>query len=306
MLSQLDLNLLVVLDAVLAERSVVRAARRMHVTPSAISNALARLRAALGDPLVTRKGPGVVPTPRAAQLAPNLARLLGELDRAVHPGAFDPRTTTREIVLAVADAGQLSRLPKIVDLVTKEMPHARLRVVGIDTLVSSTGLADEIDAALIGIDDRNPGIHSIPLYPERAVLVARRRHPGARGRMTKQRLAALRHVEIQVAPGRGFRGLAPAYAHAGITRDIAVVVPSFIAAAAIVAASDLVATLPTSLVATLGDRLGLQVVEAAAPRVVTEIKLAWHERTHEDPALSAFRELVIRAAGDPRHRLRTA
>jgi DNA-binding transcriptional LysR family regulator len=299
-LSQLDLNLLVVLDAVLAERSVVRAARRMHVTPSAISNSMARLRAALGDPLFTRKGAGVVPTPRAAELAPKLARLLGELDRAVHPGAFDPRSTTREITLAVADAGQLSRLPRIVDLAATEMPHARLRVVGIDTFVSSTGLAGEIDAALIGIDDRSPGIHTTPLYAERAVLVARRGHPQVRGRMTKQRLAGLRHVEIQVAPGRGFRGLAAAYAHAGIAREIAVSVPTFIAAAAIVAASDLVATLPTSLVASLGDRMGLVAIEAAAPRVTTEIKLAWHERTHEDPALSAFRELVIVAAGDRR------
>lgn len=300
MLSQIDLNLLVVLDAVLAERSVARAARRMHVTPSAISNSLARLRAALGDPLVTRKGAGVIPTPRAAELAPVLARLLGELDRAVHPEAFDPRATTREIALAVADAGQLARLPRLVDRMATEMPRARLRVVGIDTLVSSTGLAGEIDVALVGTDDRSPGIHQLPLYAERAILVARRGHRGARGRMTKARLATLRHVEIQVAPGRGFRGLAALYSRAGIARDIAVVVPSFIAAAGIVAASDLVATLPTSLVASLGDQFALAPVEAPAPRITTEIKLTWHERTHDDPPLRAFRDLVIRAVGDRR------
>lgn len=300
MLAQLDLNLLVVLDTVLGERSVARAARRLHVTPSAISNSLARLRAALGDPLVTRKGAGVVPTPRAAALAPRLTRLLGELQRVVHPEAFDPRTTTREITLAVADAGQFARLPRIVDAMSREMPHARLRVVGIDTLVSSSGLAGDIDVALVGTDDRSPGIHALPVYAERAVLVARHGHPGVRGRLSKAKLGALRHVEIQVAPGRGFRGLAPLYARADIPRDIAVIVPSFIAAAAIVASSDLVATLPTSLIAALGKPLGLVAIDTLAPRVTTEIKLAWHERTHADPALMAFRDLVVRSLRNAR------
>src|SRR5215468_9986924 len=103
----LDLNLLLVLDTVLAERSVVRAARRLHVTPSAVSNALARLRGALGDALVTRSGRGIVPTPRAAELAPILDRALRDLDQAVSGRAFDPRSTTREFTLALADSGQL-------------------------------------------------------------------------------------------------------------------------------------------------------------------------------------------------------
>src|SRR5262245_41119301 len=107
MLSALDLNLLLVLDTVLAERSVARAARRLHVTPSAVSNSLARLRAALGDPLISRSGRGIVPTPRAAALAPALARGLRELDQAVRGDTFDPATTDREFSLAVADAGQL-------------------------------------------------------------------------------------------------------------------------------------------------------------------------------------------------------
>src|SRR5258708_31457701 len=110
-ISRLDLNLLVVLDTVLAERSVARAARRLHVTPSAISNALARLRAALGDPLVTRVGRGIVPTPRAVALAPALQRALLDLELAVAEDVFDPATTTKQFTLAIADAGQIARLP---------------------------------------------------------------------------------------------------------------------------------------------------------------------------------------------------
>src|SRR5258708_14690765 len=134
-ISRLDLNLLVVLDTVLAERSVARAARRLHVTPSAISNALARLRAALGDPLVTRQGRGIVPTPRAAELAPALARVMAELDRVITRAPFDAASCTRTFTLAMADAGQVARLSSVVSAMAREMPNARLRVVGIDSLL---------------------------------------------------------------------------------------------------------------------------------------------------------------------------
>src|SRR5262245_66564535 len=102
------------LDTVLAERSIVRAARRLHVTPSAVSNWLARLRAALDDPLMVRSGRGVVPTPRAAALAPAIARALRDLDRAIHGDLFDPATAERVFTLAIADVGQVVRLPRIV------------------------------------------------------------------------------------------------------------------------------------------------------------------------------------------------
>lgn len=295
-LSQLDLNLLLVLDTVLSEGSVVRAGRRLHVTPSAISNALARLRSVLGDPLVVRSGRGIVPTPRAAGLAPSLRRALSELERAVQENAFDPATTTTQFTLAIADAGQIARLPRLVRLLAREMPRARLRVVGIDTYVSSGGLAGtEVDVAIVAVEEEAPGVHMAPLYQEESVLVARRGHR-AGGRITKAQLAELQHVDVQVAPGRGYRELARSYERLGIAREVAVVVPSFIAAAAVVAETDLVATLPASLVEVLGEPLGLRVLTAPAPRIALGIKLAWHERTHGDPAMRAFREVVARAA----------
>src|SRR3954469_25621248 len=151
-LSTLDLNLLLVLDTVLSERSVARAARRLHVTPSAISNGLARLRAALGDPLVVRSGRGIVPTPRAAALAPALKRALSELDQAIEKDAFDPATTTTRFTLALADVGQVAKLPQLVQRLVRDMPRARLRVVGIDTYVSSGGLqGTEVDVALVAV-----------------------------------------------------------------------------------------------------------------------------------------------------------
>ncbi len=299
-LSRIDLNLLVVLHTVLAERSVVRAARRLHVTPSAVSNSLARLRTTLGDPLVTRSGAGIVPTPRAEELAPLLARLLREIERAIDGDVFDPSSTTRQFTVAIADAGQIARLPSLTRLVAKEMPQARLRVVGIDTLLSTGGLAGtEVDVALAALPE-SAGIHTVPLYEEHTVLVARRGHPLGATRVTKAVLAELKHVDVEVAPGRGLRDLGRSYARLGIERDVAVVVPSFVAAAAIVASTDFVATLPVTLLEALGPRLGLQALDTPASLLTISIQLAWHDRTMHDPAMRAFRALALRALADPR------
>ena len=301
-LATLDLNLLLVLDTVLAERSVVSAARRLHVTPSAISNALARLRGALDDPLLIRSGRGVVPTPRAAALAPALARSLRDLDQAIHGDVFDRRTTDRELTLAIADVGQVVKLPRIVAALAEEMPRARLRVVSIDALVAAGGLAGtEIDV-LIGAGEKGPGIRARPLYQEEIVLVARAGHPTIRGRVTKTALGALRHVQVEIAPGRGNKQVAASYAALGVARNIAVVVPNYTAAAAVIAGTDLVASLPSSLLDVLGPRLALRRVATPFAPIGTAISLFWHERTEQDPAQRAFREVLADAVVPPKLR----
>lgn len=296
----LDLNLLVVLDTVLAERSVARAARRLHVTPSAISNALARLRAALGDPLVARSGRGIVPTPRALELAPVLSRFLEQLDRAVFGAGFDPATTTQQFTVAIADVGQIVRMPPLARLLGAEMPAARLRVVAIDSLVASGGLASPDVDVLIGRAHQGPATRAKRLYDEAMALVVRSDHPTARKRVTRQALAQLRHVDVQLAPGVRNRDLVAAYARANIEREIAVIVGTFAAAAAMVAATDLVAALPASLVDILGAPLGLRAIASPIALPATPIHLVWSERTHLDPAMRAFRDLIIRASAPTR------
>ena len=302
-ISSFDLNLLLVLDTVLSERSVARAARRLHVTPSAISNALARLRVALGDPLVTRKGRGIVPTPRAAELGPGLARALSDLERLITHGSFDAATCARRFTLAMADAGQLTWLPRIARAFAETMPRASLRVVGIDSLLSLGDLgSSEVDLH-IGVRATGPGIHAEPLFDEPTLLVARRANPACLGRLSPRRLGALQHVGVEMAPGRGFRdALAGVYARAGITRTLAMTVPTFIAAAAVVAATDLVATVPVSLFTTAGRGLGLAIVQGEVPAHGVSVALCWHERTHADQAMSAFRQIVSSALTSPASR----
>jgi len=300
-MASIDLNLMLVLHTVLTERNVARAAERLHVTPSAVSNALARLRDLLADPLVTRKGRGIVPTPRAIELAPAIARAIHELEHALQGGPFDAASCTRMFTLAVADAGQVTWLARIAGAMAREMPRAHLRVVGIDSLVSLGDLTSaEIDLHL-GKRGKGPGLHVEPLFEERSVLVARRGHPALGKRLLRRALAGLRHVRVDMVPGRNVRDpVAAAYARVGVAREVVMTVPSFTAAATVVAASDLVTTLPASLHAVLGPQLELGAVVGRVPTYTIEMAMCWHERTHTDPAAVAFRTLVRRAVlGDP-------
>jgi DNA-binding transcriptional LysR family regulator len=294
--SPFDLNLLLVLDAVLTEGSVAKAANRLHVTSSAVSNALARLRQQLGDPLVTRKGRGIVPTPRALELAPILAKGLRDLHDAVRASGFTPAATTRRFTIALSDVGQTVLLPRIVSLFFKEMPRARLRAVGVDSLALLGGLAGPEVDVVIGPEDGGGDIHVEKLFEQNAVLICRDGHPALHTRSDPRSISALRHVAIDMVPGQALRDLAgTAYARAGVTRDVAMTVPTFSAAAAIVAATDLVATVPASLFDTVGPLLRLRALPAPIPPLPIVTNLCWHERTHADSAAAVFRNVVLRA-----------
>lgn len=295
-LSALDLNLLLVLNTVLTEGSVAKAADRLHVTPSAVSNALARLRLLFGDQLVTRKGRGIVPTPRALELAPMLAKGLQDLHDAVRAGGFTPATTTRRFTLALSDVGQIVLLPRIVSLFTKEMPRARLRAVGIDSFALLGGLAGpEIDA-VIGPATAGADTHVERLFEHDAVLICREGHPALAKAADARTLGTLRHIAIDMVPGQALRDLAgTAYAKARITRDVAMTVPTFFAAAAVVASTDLVATVPASLLDAVGHLLRLRALPSPVTPLPIITNLCWHERTHADSTAAGFRDVVRRA-----------
>lgn len=305
-IENVDLNLLRALHLVLVEKSVVRAARRLHLTPSAISNALARLRELLGDPLVTRSGRGIAATPRAAELAPAIARALGELDAALFASRFDAATCTRTFTLALADAGQLTYGPATAASMAATLPRGRLRMIGIDSLLALGNLASpEIDLHF-GVASRAPGLHSESLFKEPTVLVARIGHPAGQRRLSVRTLEKLSHVVIDMAPARGLRDpVADAYRRAGVAREVAVSVGTFTAAIAIVAETDLVTTVPESLAQPYAARLGVAALNGPIPQHHVGFALTWHERTHSDPASILFRDVVRGAITATRTRQRS-
>jgi DNA-binding transcriptional LysR family regulator len=193
----------------------------------------------------------------------------------------------------MADALQVALLPRLAAALSQLMPHARLRVVGIDALLSLGDLGSgQVDLHL-GVRATGPGIHAEPLFQERTVLTARESSPSCSGKLSRQRLGTLQHVAVELAPGRGFRDpVAGAYQRARIARSVTVTVASFAAAAAVAAASDLVATLPESFMVAQGKQLGLATVRGPVPKHSIAIAMCWHERTHTDSALIAFRGLV--------------
>lgn len=308
-LSALDLNLLLVLHAVLEERSVVRAARRLHVTPPAVSNALSRLRDVLGDPLFVRSGRGIVPTPHALELAPTLARIVADAERVISGPERDPAATTRELTIALSDSDQVASLPTLAAAVARRMPRARLRVVSVDTLISRGGLEGGAADAAVGPEELARGLRSAPLYEDDAVIVLRRGHPALRRRMTREAFLALRHVDVHLALGRGgvgHRVAEQALAKHGLVRDVAVTVPTFTAAALVAAATDLAAGVPRRVAERIAPMAELAIVEPPVPSFRFRIHLLWHERTHADPVLALFREIALDTMGERPRKKRAA
>lgn len=310
-ISSLDLNLLLVLHAVYEGKSVVAAAQRLHVTPSAVSNALARLRAALSDPLFVRHGRGLTPTPRAIALAPAVARALGDLEQALGSGdRFDPAAATRDFTIALADNDQIGSLPALAQAFARALPKARLHAISVDALISGGGLAAPLADVAIGPPLADEGVHCAPLYEEEPVLLVRRDHPqvGPKQRaLTREQFNRLRHVDTHLAlgkPGEGHRVASDVFARHGLTRDVAITVPSFAAAAMVAAHTDLVAAVPRRVGVTFARSLSLRRLALPVSGMRMPVHLLWHERTHNDPGARFFRALILRVVGEKAKRSR--
>lgn len=306
-LSAIDLNLLLVLHAVLEERSATRAARRLNVTQSAVSNALARLRTALGDPLVVRQGRGLAPTPRAAEIQPLLLEAVTRLEQVVDRRGFVPEASTRTFTIALADNHQACEAPPIAAAFAAALPRASLRIVSPDYLVATDGLAaGDVDAAFAPEQAVTAGQRSAFVFEEQAALVVRRDHPRVRGRLTREAFNALPHMNVQVALGRTGAGHRIAEAHwqaHGLQRRVVLTVPYFMTAALAAASTDAVAGLPERLARLCCRMLPLKIVPTSFPLPRMNTVMVWHERTDADPGARYFRQLVIDAVGGaPRRR----
>ena len=284
-----DPNLLLVLHLVLQERSATRAARRLHLSQSAVSNALGRLRIRLGDRLVVRTGRGLAPTPRAEAMAPLLTAAFGELERAVGREGFDASSCARTFTFA--DSEEFSQLPRLARLFEERLPRATLDLAVSEEPFAALA-AGRADVVLAPDGMRGPGLYRRLAYEERAVRVVRRGNPASR-----RADADLPHIAVQVTDAARAR-MPP------VRGRTAIRVPTFLAAALAASETDLVATLPVGLARSLAPVLGLRILAVAAP--TRRVALYWHARTHEDEAMRFFRSLVIevtrpgRAARPPR------
>jgi len=227
-----------------------------------------------------------------------LKSALGTLTQALD-ARFDPAMTHRRFTLALSEVDQACGAPEIAARLTRRMPRAGLQIVNLDTLAATDGLATgAIDAAMVSTPSvpTELGMHAKALYEEEGALLVRQAHPAVRrGRISAEQFNALRHVDTWIVlgrPGPGHLFAEAFFAAQGLRRDIALVVPSYLTAAMIVAASDLLSAMPRRLAERFRTMLPVQILPIPGAPLRYEQHLIWHERTHRDPGSLAFRELV--------------
>src|SRR5688572_6675509 len=297
-LSNVDLNLFLVLHTVLTESSVTRAAKKLSVTQSAVSNALARLREIFCDPLFVRHGRGLVPTPRAQELTPLMQRTMTDLQSAVDGAAFVPEKSTRRFTLAWSDAQTIAHLPALLPLFEQNLPNATLRIVTIDFLIATNGLAlGEVDAAVGPEEAAFPPLLFEPMYAEEIVLAARRDHAKVVGCLLREQFEEVEFVDIQLALGQGGVGnllMTELLARHGLSWRVGMVAPDFTTAAHAAAVSDYVVGLPARAARAFCGFLPLSLVELPAflKRPTMTMAILWHPRTDADAGARYFRRLV--------------
>lgn len=296
-LGGVDLNLLHVVATVLEEQSATQAAARLHVTQSAVSNAMRRARELFGDPLVVRRPHGLAPTPRGAALLPALREWVEAARRLlVETHRFDPAGTTRTFRIACSDAVAATMLSPLLQQLATRAPRARLLLVSLDRLIAEDGLArGEVDL-LIGIPPVLPrGCEAERVYRDPLACIVRRDHPTVRLRLTLGRFASLPHVELALF-GRIDDTIDRALAKHGRSRFVQVALPHFSSVPLAVAATDCVATLSSRLACAFADRWPLRVLKTPLALDPIEVRQVWHRRSDSDGAVRFLRELVREAA----------
>ena len=283
-LRRIDLNLLVVLDALLSEQHVTRAAERLHLSQPAVSHALARLRDVLEDPLLVRQGGTLVPTARALELATPLAEALAQVQALLAPNRFDPASAKRTFRLAMSDYGAALLLPGLVRTLRREAP-------GIDLLIipaSREGMVEgvlngDIDLAAGVFPDLPAELRSTPLFEEHYACLVDRDSLPADGILDLPTYLARPHVLLEMR-GSGTPEIERALTAIRERRHVAISLPHWGVAPQLIQGTDLILTVSSRSLRNL-DHQHLLAVPPPFHIPSFAFVLAWHSRRGGDPAL---------------------
>lgn len=286
-----DLNLLVTLDVLLAEGSVARAARRLRLSPSAMSRALARLRDATGDPLLVRAGRGLVPTPRAIELRDRVGQLVQDAEAVLRPaGTLDLTRLARTFTLRTSDGFVENFGPGLIARAAAEAPGVRLRFVpkpDKDSAALRDGAVD-LETGVVGAAT-GPEVRAQTLFRDRFVGVVREGHPLRRGEITPSWYAAGKHILVS-RRGLGAGPIDEALRALGLERDVVTTVGGFSTALALARATDLIASVPERHTGNL--RAGMFSFPLPVPCPEITVSMLWHPRLDADPAHRWLRRCV--------------
>ncbi len=294
-----DLNLLVALEVLLAEESVAAAARRLRLSPSAMSRTLARLRDATGDPLLVRAGRGLVPTPRALELRARVGPLVQDAEAVLRPvEALDLATLARTFTLRSSEGFAETFGPGLIARVGAEAPGVQLRFV--QKLDKDSGPlregAVDLETGIVS-KEMGPEVRSQALFRDRFIGVVRAGHPLSKGRVTTSRYTSGQHISVS-RRGSEQGPIAEALAPLGLQRKIVTIVAGFATALALARSSDLIASVPERHTGGLRDGMHSFRLPFAASEIT--VSLLWHPRLDADPAHRWLRRCVRDAcAGRP-------
>lgn len=293
-MKSIDLNLMRVLDAVLDTGSVTTAADRLHLSVPATSHALARLRDALGDPLLVRAGRRLVPTPRAQALREPLAQWLAQGQLLLGRGQDLALSTMRRCFVVRAPEGIAITLgASLVQQLRETLPLATLRFVT-ETPVEDNALREgTLDLDIGHFVPREPEVHTLHLLQQRPMALVRAGHPLAQRKVTARRLCEHLHVDVQRRQG-ATSPLDIALATQKLTRNVVLTVPQAQVAALVAGRSDLVATLNERTARAMAPVMNLQLMPLAFAVEPEPLVMAWHPRHHADPAHTVLRRSLLK------------
>jgi DNA-binding transcriptional LysR family regulator len=292
--SDLDLNLLRVLDAVLRERSVTAAAARLGLTQPAVSNALGRLRTVFGDALFVRAPSGMTPTPFARELDDPVRQALALIESALARGAgFDPASSKRAFRFYMSDLGEVSFLPPLVERVRQLAPGVYLEALGLPLEDIDEGLASgALDVAVGFLPGLAAPVRRQRLFRDPYVCLMRSDHPRIGARLTRKLFQEASHALVSSA-GSGHRVVEEAFERNGLNHRIALRVPHFTVVPMVLERTDLLLTLP-SRVARVFEQSGH--FKSLTPPVAippADVGVHWHERFDRDSGNRWLRALIL-------------
>ncbi len=293
---KLDLNLLVTLEALLAEQNVTHAAERLHLSQPAVSAQLSRLRELFGDPLLLPAQRGMTPTAKALELLAPLRLALDQVRATLAEHRhFDPDKASLTVAIACTDYLQASVVRPLAVVLRKRAPGLRIALRHLDTMQLEAQMArGEVDLALMTPEHGPGSLRSRHLFDERYVLIGRRRHPALRRGLTIAQFAQLDHVIVSLDGGGFTTPVDDGLVALGHRRNVVLSAASFLVVPEIVAHSDFVALVPERLVR--DRREAFTITECPFPVQGFDVSMLWHERNHGHGGQRWVRERILELA----------
>tara|TARA_Y100000590_G_scaffold458177_1_gene612307 strand:- start:241 stop:1146 length:906 start_codon:yes stop_codon:yes gene_type:complete len=289
-----DLNLLIVFDAVMREKHVTRAAKRIGMTQPAVSNALNRLRYIAKDDLFIRSPAGVVPTARALELSPPIRQAINLVENAFDPTTFDPKSSNDVFNIAISNYTASILFPSLAQLLEKEAPNINVR----SKQLGDVDLLKELEAANIDFIiagqqlEETENFVSVPLYDEDFVCVLRKRHPLAKKKqLTIKEFSQAKHLMVATT-GKAFGFVDYLLESKGLKRRVAMTVNQFLVAPSIIRRSDMILTVSRRV----AERFRLDEVKVFPLPLITNplrLKLVWHVRSDSSPGSRWIRSKIV-------------